>query len=60
MVDGLSVPLLSDSKTDQSGMSFKEQRKAHYDEFLKVNELRRKGSFIEDEDDDVEGDSSSS
>ncbi|XVF09850.1 hypothetical protein REPUB_Repub07fG0132600 [Reevesia pubescens] len=49
-----------DSETDRSGMSFKEQRKAHYDEFLKVKELRRKGSFLEDEDDDVEGDSSSS
>ena len=40
-------------------MSFKEQRKAHYNEFLKVKELRRKGSFLEEED-DVEGDSSSS
>ncbi|KHG25616.1 putative C17A5.09c [Gossypium arboreum] len=45
---------------DQNGKSFKEQRKAHYDEFLKIKELRRKGSFIEDEDDEVEGDSSSS
>ncbi|XP_022736133.1 protein phosphatase inhibitor 2-like [Durio zibethinus] len=44
----------------RSGMSFKEQRKAHYDEFLKVKELRRKGSFLEDGDDEVEGDSSSS
>ncbi|XWS48430.1 hypothetical protein CRYUN_Cryun13aG0076000 [Craigia yunnanensis] len=49
-----------DSETDRSGMSFKEQRKAHYDEFLKVMELHRNGSFLEDEDDDVEGDSSSS
>ncbi|PPS19431.1 hypothetical protein GOBAR_AA01137 [Gossypium barbadense] len=45
---------------NQNGKSFKEQRKAHYDEFLKIKELRRKGSFIEDEDDEVEGDSSSS
>ncbi|MBA0763166.1 hypothetical protein Gotri_012667, partial [Gossypium trilobum] len=45
---------------DQNSKSFKEQRKAHYDEFLKIKELRRKGSFIEDEDDEVEGDSSSS
>ncbi|XP_022764964.1 protein phosphatase inhibitor 2-like isoform X3 [Durio zibethinus] len=49
-----------DSETDRNGMSFKEQRKAHYDEFLKVKELRRKGSFLEEEDEDLEGDSSSS
>ncbi|XP_012484075.1 protein phosphatase inhibitor 2 isoform X1 [Gossypium raimondii] len=45
---------------DGSGMSFKEHRKAHYNEFLKIKELRQKGSFLEDEGDDVEGDSSSS
>ncbi|MBA0712561.1 hypothetical protein Golax_011654 [Gossypium laxum] len=45
---------------DGSGMSFKEHRKAHYIEFLKIKELRQKGSFLEDEGDDVEGDSSSS
>ncbi|PPR85841.1 hypothetical protein GOBAR_AA34850 [Gossypium barbadense] len=45
---------------DGSGMSFKEHRKAHYNEFLKVKELRQKGSFLEDEGDDVGGDSSSS
>ncbi|XWS61139.1 hypothetical protein CRYUN_Cryun07bG0099900 [Craigia yunnanensis] len=49
-----------DSETDRNGMSFKEQRKVHYDEFLKVKELRRKGSVLEEEDDDVEGGSSSS
>ncbi|MBA0679865.1 hypothetical protein Gogos_010213, partial [Gossypium gossypioides] len=58
----MSVPHFfgSNFQTDQNSKSFKEQRKAHYDEFLKIKELRRKGSFIEDEDDEVEGDSSSS
>ncbi|GMJ13564.1 hypothetical protein HRI_005025600 [Hibiscus trionum] len=49
-----------DQQEDRSGVSFQELRKAHYDEFLKIKELRREGSFLEDEDDDVEGDPSSS
>ncbi|KAK9672652.1 hypothetical protein RND81_12G114600 [Saponaria officinalis] len=42
-----------DEDSDRS-KNFKAHRTAHYDEFLKVKELRRKGSFMEEESDEDE------
>lgn len=49
------LKILSNSETERS-RSFKEHRKAHYDEYFKVRELQRNGSLQPEEESDEDYD----
>lgn len=50
------MQFLLDIVKTRHGRSFKDHRREHYDEFLRVKELKKKGCFLENEDGDKDYD----